>query len=347
MKRRFLTVVSLLVGVCWGCVNDGRAEPGPSTTTATAAAVVAGASLPQRIAREFAQASPPADPGDARARDLAATRLSECGAFLSATGERLLWGGCEPVKGYDPGTYSLTELDPLVWLKLYGSMLMFSGQYEIKPSGPFTVLELQAKFRGNLDPGEYPYPFWHSPKKWQAYVDLCSLCIVFRDDRVVAVYRVADPDAAAHPADRKWDGAWRWTDASGNPQPRVALFSYLFSGENPHRASVDAAYRRLEKELRTHECTTCHAPNNAGKAKALLLLNYPNQSLLARRSLLRTLENNEMPPGDDTRHTPVGLQDTAERAELIELAKTFVREADAAFAFESTLRAGRWAEKTQ
>lgn len=334
MKRRSFTVGAMLVWACLAGVADSRAESAASVAGP-------GASLPQRIAREFAQASPPADPGDARARDLAASRLAGCGAFLAATGDRLLWGGCEPVKGYDPGTYSLTELDPLVWLKLYGSMLMFSGQYEIKPSGRFTVLELQATFRGNLDPGEYPYPFWHSPRKWQAYVDLRSLCVVFKEDKVVAVYRVAEPEGASPAAERKWDGAWRWTDAAGNPQPRVALFSYLFSGDNPHRAGVDDAYRRLEKELRAHECTTCHAPNNAGKAKALLLLTHPNQSLLARRSLLRTLENNEMPPADDAGHTAVGVGDAEERAELIELARSFVREADAAFAFESALRSTR------
>jgi len=337
MKRRFLVVGALLASVGWGCVRGdlGPERPGPVAAGTPPTAP----SAPVQVAREFVRASPLAESGDPRARDLAASRLAECRSFLSATGDRLLWGGCEPVKGYDPGTYSLTEFDPLVWLKLYGSMLMFPGPYEIKSSGPFTVLELQAKFRGDLDPGEYPYPFWHSPRKWRAYVDLCSLCVVFRGERIVAVYRVADPEAASRPvAERPWDGAWRWTDAEGNPQPRVALFSYLFSARNPHRTGVDEAYRRLEKELRTHECTACHAPDNAGKAKALLLLNYPNQSLLARRTLLRTLEENAMPPADDARHQPAGLGDATERAELVELAKVFVREADAAFAFESGLR---------
>lgn len=295
--------------------------------------------LQERIARQFKQASPIADPGDARARDAAAARLVECRDFLASVGDRLLWGGCEPVKGYDPRTYTLTEFDPLVWLKLYGSTFMFTGEHEVKTQGPFSILELKAKFRSKLDPGDYPYPFWHSHQKWQAYLNLNSLCVVFRDDRIVAVYRMATSGPAVAPDERKWDGRWHWTDATGSEQPRVALFSYMFGADNPHRAAVDEAYRRLEKGFRARECTACHAPDNAGKAKSLLLLNYPNQALLSRRTLLRALENNEMPPEDTARQKPAGIADDAQRAELIEMAKTFVREADAAFALEFPGRA--------
>jgi hypothetical protein len=150
--------------------------------------------LQERIAREFAEASPLADPADARARDAAAAKLVECRDFLSAVGGRLLWGGCEPVQGYDPTTYSLTEFDPLVWLKLYGSTLMFTGEHEVKTAGPFSVLELKARFRSHLDPGDYPYPFWHSAEKWQAYLDLASLCVVFQDEKIIAVYGVAESE---------------------------------------------------------------------------------------------------------------------------------------------------------
>lgn len=248
------------------------------------------------------------------------------------------------MKGYDPSTYSLTEFDPLVWLKLYGSTLMFTGEHEVKTSGPFSVLEMKAKFRSNLDPGDYPYPFWHSPKKWQAYLDLTSLCVIFRDDKIIAVYRVAESGPTKPPAEREWDGKWQWTDAAGNQQPRVALFAYMFGADNPHRASVDEAYRRLEARFRSNDCTSCHSPDNAGKAKTLLLLNYPNQSLLARHTLLQTLENNEMPPEDAAQNLPAGITDDAKRAELIQLAQTFVTEADAAVAFESS-RKGTTAER--
>ena len=331
MKRLFPLAAAIIGFISWGCFWS----LGANSAQAGAAAKP---SLQERIATQFAQASPLADPGDANARDLAATRLVKCQDFLTAVGERLLWGGCEPVKGYDPNTYSLTEFDPLVWLKLYGSTLMFTGEFAVKTSGQFSVLELMAKFRSNLDPGDYPYPFWHSTKKWQAYLDLAALCVVFREERIVAVYRVANSDPTKLSTERKWDGKWLWTDVSGNQQPRVALFTYMFGPDNPHRVSVDEAYRRLEKQFRTHDCTSCHAPDNAGKAKALLLLNYPNQSLFARRTLLQTLENNEMPPEDSSKHQS-GIADEEQRAELIQMTRIFVKEADAAVAFESSRKA--------
>lgn len=335
MKWTFLAI-TLSAGLICGCVQSREAKVGSTVPSAARPSLRA---LQERIAKQLAEASPVADPGDARARDAAAAKLVGCQDFLTAIGERLLWGGCEPVKGYDPRTYSLTEFDPLVWLKLYGSTLMFTGEHEVKTNGPFSVLELKAKFRSNLDPGDYPYPFWHSAKKWQAYVDLASLCVVFREDKIVAVYRVAKSDPTKPPVERKWDGKWQWTDAEGKQQPRVALFSYMFGADNPHRANVDDAYRRLESRFRAHDCTSCHSPDNAGKAKALLLLNYPNQSLFARHKLLETLKANDMPPEDTAKDKPAGIGDTAQRKELLQLAQTFVKEADAAVAFESSRKA--------
>ena len=294
------------------------------------------ASLPEQIARQLAEASPLADPGDAGARDVAAAKLARCRDFTEAAGERILWGGCDPVKGFDPRTYSLTEFDPLVWLKLYASTLMFTGEHEVRAEGRYTVLEMKAKFRSNLDPGDYPYPFWHSPKKWQAYIDLASLVVLFEGDKIAAVYRTSKSDPAKPPVERKWDEKWHWTDAAGKEQPRVALFSYMFAADNPHRASVDESYRRLEARFRAQDCTSCHAPDNAGKARELLLLNFPNQSLAGRRKLVEMLAEKKMPPEDIEKNHPAGIADDAVRTELIRLAQTFVKEADAAVAFESS-----------
>ena len=292
-------------------------------------------SIPERIAVEFAEASPLADPGDAQARDKASARLANCSTFRAHVGDLILWGGCDPVKGFDPKTYSLTEFDPMVWLKLYASTIMFTGHREVRKDGPLTILEMEARFRSNLDPGDYPYPFWHSPKKWQAYLDLSALVLVFRENKIVAAYRIAQADKA-HPAvARPWDGKWEWIDANGDKQPRVALFSYIFSADNPHAASVDRSYRELEVKFRAQNCVTCHAPDNQGKAKGLVLLNFPNQSLAARHSLVEVLVKNEMPPEDTRNHRAAGIDDDAVRGELIRLAKDFVKVADAAVAFES------------
>lgn len=274
-----------------------------------------------------------ADPGDIRARDLAADSLVRCRTFLAAAQDRLLWGGCDPVKGFDPLTYNLTEFEPLVWLRLYASTIMLASAHEIRKEGPYTILEMKAKFRSKLDPGEYPYPFWHSAKKWQAYLNLKSLAVVFQDDRIVAAYRIASESITAA-EQRPWDGQWHWEDANGQEQPRVALFSYMFSADNPHRAQVEQAYRTLEAQFRAQTCTACHAPDNKGKSKALLMLNYPNQSLVSRHKLVQVLMENQMPPADEENGHPAGIPDKAKRDEIVKLARRFAAEADAAVGYQ-------------
>lgn len=328
-----LLVITTATGLLFsGCAGnrDGKVAP-----VAVGAHASAKASLQERIARQFAEASPLADPGDARARDAAAEKLVECREFRKATGQRVIWGGFDPTKGYDPKSYLLTEFEPLVWLKLYASTIMFTGEQQVRKEGPYTVLEMKAKFRSKLDAGDYPYPFWHTPKKWQGYLDLDSVAVVFEGKQIIAAYRIAKSDPAKPLAERPWDGKWQWTDADGKEQPRVTLFSYLFAADNPHRTAVDQAYRRFEAQFRAQNCHTCHAPDNKGKSKALLMMNYPNQSLIGRHKLVQILKENKMPPEDLEKKLPKGLTDHAVRGELIQLAKTFVKEADAAVAFES------------
>jgi hypothetical protein len=328
MNKPFLRCALALLIAC-GCAND----------SAQKASVKSKFAMPEQVARELASASPIAHPGDVRARDLAAQKLAECESFKTAANQRILWGGCDPAKGFDPRNFSLTEFEPVVWLKLYASTIMFTGEHTVRKDGPLTVLEMKARFRSNLDPGDYPYPFWHSPKKWQAYLDLETLCVVFRQNKIVAVYRVANSDPARPQGTRVWDGKWRWLDGMGNEQPRAALFTYMFGDDNPHRVQVDRSYRELESKFRASNCNACHAPDNQGKAKQLLLLNYPNQALTARHTLVRTLEQNEMPPEDPKTQHPGGISDLAKREELIQAAKTFVQQADAAVAFETSRKA--------
>lgn len=306
--------------------------------------------LAERIARQVIEASPLADPASAAARDEAAERLARCSDLIGAAPGKILWGGFHPQQGYDPRAYrlnesspldfyQLSEFNPVVWAKLYLSTFMFTGTYEITEQGDFTVLALDCQFRRGLDPGEYPYPFWHSPNKWTAYVHAEQVLMIFETGRLVASMRRSPPPESLRLVKRRWDAEWTWTDAAGNPQPRVALFSYLFSPDNPHIAELDASYRALEEQFRANNCITCHAPDNRGKINDLLLLNYPNQSLIMRRTLVTVLEANEMPPGDPIAGEPKGIQDRRVHRTLIELARDFERKADAAFAFEQSRRA--------
>lgn len=291
-----------------------------------------GPSRPERVARAIAERSPLADPASVAARDEASAALGTCGELLGAMGRKILWGGYDPAKGVDPDAYLLTEFDPLVWAKVYLSTFMFTGAVAVRDEGRFRVAEIDARFRGGLDAGEYPYPFWHSPKKWDGYVGARSVLLVFDGDELVAAYRKAETGASA-PA-RAFDGRWTWTDAKGDAQPRVALFAYLFRSDNPHVRALEEAYRALESRFRENSCTSCHAPDNKAGMDELLLLSFPNQALAARHSLLATLRGNRMPPADPESGAPAGLDSPAQRDAMIRLAQAFESAADAAIAFE-------------
>jgi hypothetical protein len=321
-----LCVAAIVVSGAW------RQQPHPKG--ATAPPLMLADSREDRLARALIQASPLTDPTDAKARDAAGERLVRVKEFLDVADDEMLWGGFEAVKGYDPKAYRLTEFSPMVWAKLYLSTFMFTGGYQVSVQGRFTVIELAVKFRDGLDSGDYPYPFWHSQKKWDAYSNAVAVILVVEKDRLIAAYRKAGPPPATPPEDREWDGRWRWTGDDGGAEPRVALFSYFFSSDNPHAARLDATYRSLEAKFRAQNCMSCHAPDNTAQADRLVLLNYPNQALAARHSLAAILRGNKMPPADEVIDHPGGLTDEQARLDLISLANAFEQEADAALAFE-------------
>ncbi len=306
--------------------------------------------LADRIAKQLVVASPMAPAGDARARDEAGVRMAACDDLMNAANGRILWGGFNPEQGYDPEGYrlndrahddwsQLTELNPMVWAKLYLSTFMFPGPYTIHREGKLTVLELDAQFRSEMDAGEYPYPFWHSPNKWTAYVKVEKVMFVFEPGRLVAAMRRSPNPLSVKQVRKQWDTKWLWTDKDGNPQPRVALYSYLFSKDNPHVAELEKSFRALETNFRSQNCMLCHEPDNRSRINDLLLLNYPNQALVMRRSLVAILEGNQMPPGSELAHEPQGVQDMKALREMTRLARAFEKEADEAFAFEAGKRA--------
>jgi hypothetical protein len=308
---------------------------GTATTSSAprAASPTGGASLEDRIAHELLEASPVADPSNPTARDAAGERLSRMGDLLDAAGDRILWGGFDPGHGYDPAEQHLTEFSPFVWAKVYLSTFTFLPSYEVRHEGRFTVLAIDARFRSQLDAGDYPYPFWHSAKKWVSYVNTRALLLVFDKGRLLAVYRRSAADEG-HTVVPEWNSKWRWTDAHGRENPRAMLFTYLLSPDNPWLTRLDDTYRTLEKHFRENHCVTCHAPDNPGKANPLLLLDFPNQALAARHSLVATLREDAMPPATPDHGRAAGLGDENERQALLALAVAFERDADAALAFE-------------
>jgi hypothetical protein len=300
--------------------------------TGTAGLVgVAQAPDEQTLASQFAQeliaACPVADPADATARDRSALLLARSSLVRDAFADTFLWGTQRAPGVIRPEESNLTRFSPLVWRKMYLSLFMFPGEFRVERVEPYTVLRLACRFRNELDPGLYPYPFWHSPAKWQSWEECLELLFLFERGKVVAILRSAEKDPARPHVSRVWDGRWHWGGARDQTEPRVALYRWLFTAGNPHVKALESAYRTLEEGMRGQSCTVCHSPNNAATMNPLRLLNYPNQALAERRTVVEQLEQNLMPPGG-------GIASAAARRRLLELAKRFAEAGDKALAYE-------------
>ena len=117
---------------------------------------------------------------------------------------------------------------------------------------------------GRLDAGDYPYPFWHAAKKWNAYHTCADLVFVFKNQQIVGALRSAETKAEPVAIRKvKWDKKWSWTDEKTHTeQPHVALYTHLFSAGNPYTEQLDGAFRTLAKGLQKAECLDCHRPDN-------------------------------------------------------------------------------------
>ena len=274
------------------------------------------------IARAIVAACPLARPDDADAQRTCAARLTDLASLRDAMAEPFVWGQQTRLWHYDPAEFHTTRFNARVFRRMYLSLFMFSGTYTVEQAGDLTVVHLPYEFRNGLDPGAYPYPFWHRPTKWRDYQLATEMLLVLRDGRMVGALRSAVRLPARPHTERVWDNRWTWADGA---EPHVSLYRSFFSAENPHLARVEAAYRSLESALRPHNCFACHQPDNAADANPLELFSYPNQALVARHTIREQLERNRMPPG-------AGIADAAERAQLITLARDFEAAADDALA---------------
>jgi len=227
---------------------------------------------------------------------------------------------------YEPSHNKLTRLDGFVWRKLYLSLFAFSGTHKIEHlANGDDLLRLDAGIRP-IAPEEFPYPFWHSADKWRDYQQSRQVGLLFREGRLIAAYRNAALDVDKPFAAKTWDGQWTWT-IDGKPGPRVALYTYSLSKDNPVRAELETAYRAFEAESRPYFCTSCHNPANPAATNPLVFFAHPSQALTARHDIVNKLEANLMPP-------PNGIADTAARQKLIDKARAFAQAGDRALAYE-------------
>jgi hypothetical protein len=322
MIKNVLGVVVLgsLVG---GCAGTDRV---PSAT--------ADRDLAQQIAETLIAACPMASANDEQARAQCAANLSDNKALAAVMKNPFLWGGQKAGTSYHLEESNMNWFNTFVYRRMYLSLMMFPGDMNIEQtSDGLTVVHLPVMFRNQLDMGSYPYPFWHSQKKWDSYQLAREFIMVIQNGKWIGAMRSADQDASRPEVAHTWSGQWQW-EAGATQMPYVSLYKYLLSDRNPNADRLDSAYRALSDGLRSQSCMMCHSPDNHSGITPLEFFNYPNQALVARNSIIARLQQNDMPPATNDLGLAQGIAADTDRQDLISLAQEFKAAGDAALAFE-------------
>lgn len=283
--------------------------------------------IEERVVLEVIKSCPSANAADLSARDRCARALAKLPELANGSADSIAWGAQDAEATIEDAleVSNVEALHPLVFRKLFLSTFMFEEQpIRVGEAGARRFVMVRAKFRHAMDAGAYPYPFWHSQKKWSSYQQTAALIFYFQDGVFVGALRSKDQDASQPSTERLFDGAWTWQNGQ---EPKAAQFSALFSANNPHATKLEERWRALAIALDAEGCLPCHSPDNAPNARTLEVLNYPNQALGARHTMIRVLLENRMPP-------QIGISDLVRREAMIELAKSFAEAGDEALRFE-------------
>jgi hypothetical protein len=315
--RNALPVMLMFAAAC-------GADPDPTSSQINPA----DAELAHQLGTQLAAACPMSPAGDEAARLACGDALAKMALLRDTMEEPFLWGGHGADKPLDLYENHLTRFNPLVWRKMYASLFMFGSDYRIETIGTQTILHVPYAFRNALDAGSYPYPFWHSKGKWDSYQFAKELVLFIENGRLLGGMRGAEQDPTRTAVSHTFDGNWSWNTPEGIPMPKTSmLYSNLFSTSNSMIPELDRTFRALEEKARKQNCNGCHSPDNAAKVSQLVLLNYPNQAIYARNSIVAELEGLTMPPSN-------GVEDWQERQELLGLARQFQVAAEQALKLE-------------
>jgi hypothetical protein len=218
---------------------------------------------------------------------------------------------------------------------MYVPLFMFNGKHTVEyvESEQLYVVRLETAFRNRLQPGQFPYPFWHVDDKWNTYQAANGL-LLWIDPKSIKV-RVAQftdraatpPISVSSPLQHSFEGKWLWTDAAGQVQPQVTLFDGLFRPDNPYLKKMDGAYRKLAISLREGQCDSCHTPENKHDMKRLVLLQTPAHAAGEIKRIMKAVRRDSMPL-DET-----GIEQPLEgpvKAALLKNASAFEALVDAA-----------------
>jgi hypothetical protein len=322
-----LSLCPLLAGAVSACQPPGElshaGDPGPS------APIMAPEQLAAELDQALSGACPMAATDDAQALQSCADALTDLPLLRSRMSAPFDWGSQASPADRTLEQSPRTDFNPRIFRRLYLATFMFPGGHSVEVVGNTAIIRVPIVFRTDLDPGNFPYPFWHSASKWQSYQTATSILFFVRDDKLIGALRSAEQDDSRSRREMKWDGRWIWKSNRGD-EPRVSLFSYAFSAQNPHVEELDRRYRAMEKELRRENCLSCHSPDNTARMNPLELFSYPNQALSGRKELISVLDRNTMPPTEDA------IPDPERRAELLALARAFAETGDAALEFEES-----------
>jgi hypothetical protein len=256
----------------------------------------------QLIAQELAQFCPAADPGDQKAFDKCRNSLFNQSQFRSSLPDFVLWGRQRNVNTTLKDS-KLTQFAPDVFSGLYASLFMFNGKHTVEfvPRENLYLIRFQTGFRNRLEPGQFPYPFWHEDDKWATYENAKEFMLWWdpKADKVKVAQFTAlgtgTPIVKLDQVKHAFDGKWLWTDKAGLTQPMVTVFDGLYRADNPHIKQLDIAYKSLALKLRDGQCFECHVPNNPDGMKKLVLLQTPAHAAAEIKRVLKSVREDTMP----------------------------------------------------
>lgn len=297
------------------------------------------------LANELAARCPLADPGSTPAFDACRQALFGPSTMRQQLSSNVLWG-----RQRSPTTRladtSLTQFAPDVLTSMYLPLFMFNGEHKVEwvESEKLARIRLRTAFRNRLQPGQFPYPFWHEAEKWSMYQAANEVLLWWHPGRAritaaqFTVHGEQAPLARSEPVPaHAFGGQWMWADAQGKAQPKVTLFDGLFQADNPYMASLDGAYKKLALRLRDGQCDSCHVPDNPHKTKRLVLLQTPAHAAGEIRRVLKSLQTDRMPIDETGIET--SLPPKVKQA-LLDDGEAFAKLVDAAKAWEASRLAG-------
>ncbi|MEH2311784.1 MAG: hypothetical protein V7K35_10360 [Nostoc sp.] len=137
--------------------------------------------LAKKLGKEIIAACPiVTDVKNLAAYDSCAQKLSQLKTLRDTMNAPFLWGAQSKVGNYNIKDSQTTEFDPFVWRRIYLATFMFKGEPQIEQVNNLTIIHLPTQFRNQFNIGAYPYPFWHSSKKWNSYQQSTELLLVSR-----------------------------------------------------------------------------------------------------------------------------------------------------------------------